>query len=116
MQIISIGVQYKGFQKMPIRVGYTHNTNPIRSELAFFSVPATAIIQNAYQAGLGYEFSEKITINAVYHTGKSQGSTEGPIYNPMLAGATNPLGKVPTSKVSYKMDTSMIMLGMSYKL
>lgn len=116
MQIISLGAQYKGIKKMPIRAGYTFNTNPIKEELAFFSVPATAIIQNAYQLGLGYEFSEKITINGVYHIGKSKGSTEGPMYNPMLAGASNPLGEIPASKVSYKMTTSMIMLGLSYKL
>ena len=116
MQIISVGAQYKGFKKLPIRVGYTFNTNPIKDELAFYSVPATAIIQNAYQLGLGYNFSEKMTINAVYHTGKSKGSTEGPMYNPMLADPSNPLGEVAGSKASYKMVTSMIMLGLSYKL
>jgi long-chain fatty acid transport protein len=33
---------------------------------------------------------------------QSDGGTEGPIYNPMLAGQTNPLGRIPNSKVSYK--------------
>jgi hypothetical protein len=33
----------------------------------------------------------------------------GPIYNPMLAGQTNPLGRIRIV-VSYKMDTSMVML------
>ena len=116
MQIISVGVQYKGFSKLPIRFGYTYNTNPIRQELAFFSVPATAIIQNAYQGGFGYHFSDKVTVNAVYHYGKSKGSTTGAILNPMLASSSNPLGEVPDSKVSYKMVTSMIMLGLSYRL
>ena len=116
MQIVSIGAQYKGIKKLPLRVGYTYNTNPIKSELTFFSASATAVIQNAYQFGFGYEFSKKLTLNMVYHYGKSSGSTEGPIYNPMLAGQTNPLGSVPNSKVSYKMDTSMIMLGISYKI
>lgn len=116
MQIVSIGAQYKGIKKLPLRAGYTYNTNPIKSELTFFSASATAVIQNAYQFGFGYEFSKKLTLNTVYHYGKSSGSTEGPIYNPMLAGQTNPLGSVPNSKVSYKMDTSMIMLGISYKI
>jgi long-chain fatty acid transport protein len=116
MQVLSLGAQYKGIKKLPIRVGYTYNTNPIKPELAFFSASATAVIQNACQFGFGYEFSEKLTLNAVYHNATSDGSTEGPIYNPMLAGQTNPLGTVPNSKVSYKMDTSMLMLGISYKI
>ncbi len=116
MQILSMGIQYKGVKKLPIRLGYTFNTNPIKDELAFFSTSATAVIQNAYQLGLGYEFSDKITINGVYHMAKSDGSTEGPLYNPMLASGSNPLGAIPGSQVSYKMDTSMVMLGISYKL
>lgn len=116
MQILSFGAQYKGIKKLPLRVGYTYNTNPIKPELAFFSASATAVIQNAYQFGFGYEFSEKLTLNSVYHNAKSDGSTGGPIYNPRLAGQTNPLGAVPNSNVSYKMDTSMIMLGISYKI
>jgi long-chain fatty acid transport protein len=116
MQVLSLGAQYKGIKKLPLRVGYTYNTNPIKPELAFFSTSATAVIQNACQFGFGYEFSEKLTLNAVYHNAKSDGSTEGPIYNPMLAGQNDSLGTVPNSKVSYKMDTSMIMLGISYKI
>ncbi|MGO4905007.1 OmpP1/FadL family transporter [Flavobacterium sp. W20_MBD1_R3] len=116
MQILSLGAQYKGIKKLPLRVGYTYNTNPIKPELAFFSTSATAVIQNAYQFGFGYEFSEKLTLNAVYHNAISDGSTEGPIYNPMLAGQNDSLGTVPNSKVSYKMDTSMLMLGISYKI
>jgi long-chain fatty acid transport protein len=116
MQMLSLGAQYKGIKKLPLRVGYTYNTNPIKPELAFFSASATAVIQNAYQFGFGYEFSEKLTLNSVYHNAKSDGSTGGPIYNPRLAGQTNPLGAVPNSNVSYKMDTSMIMLGISYKI
>lgn len=116
MQVLSLGAQYKGIKKLPLRVGYTYNTNPIKPELAFFSTSATAVIQNACQFGFGYEFSEKLTLNAVYHNAKSDGSTEGPIYNPMLAGQNDSLGTVPNSKVSYKMDTSMLMLGISYKI
>ncbi len=116
MQILSMGIQYKGVNKLPIRLGYTFNTNPIKNELAFFSTAATAVVQNAFQLGFGYEFSEKITINGVYHMAYSNDDTKGPLYNPMLASGSNPLGAVPDSQVSYKMETSLIMLGLSYKL
>ena len=116
IQVLSLGVQYKGIDKMPLRVGYTYSSNPIKPELAFFSTPATAIIKNAYQFGFGYELNDNLTLNAVYHHGDSGDATEGPMYNPMMAGPTNPLGAIPGSSVSYTMTTDLIMAGFSYKL
>lgn len=116
MDMISFGMQLKMIDKLPIRLGYTYSSNPINEDLAFFSIPATAIIENAFQLGLGYEFSEKFVLNAVYHTGMSNGTTEGPMLNPMMAGPGNPYGVVPGTSVSYEMDTSMFMLGFNWKL
>ncbi len=114
ISIVSAGLQLKVIDKLPIRFGYTHSTNPISSELAFFSIPATAVIKNAYQVGLGYEFSEKIKVNGVYHYGTSNGETSGNLLNPMMASQSNPYGAIPGTSVSYSMDTSMVMLGLSY--
>jgi len=116
IDIISVGFQYKGFEKMPIRLGYTYSSNPIDDELVFFSSPATAIIANAFQVGLGYEFNENFTLNAVYHHGASDGKTEGQLLNPMMASPSNPYGAIPGTNVGYEMTTDMIMLGISYKL
>lgn len=114
ISIISAGIQYKGIKKLPLRVGYTYSTNPITSELAFFSTPATAIIKNAFQFGLGYEFQDRLTLNAVYHYGTSSGSTSGLLLSPMMKDAINTYGGIPNSNVSYKMTTEMIMIGVSY--
>jgi long-chain fatty acid transport protein len=48
MNIVSAGVQYKGVENLPIRVGYTYSSNPIEGDVAFFNIPATAIIENAF--------------------------------------------------------------------
>ena len=114
MSVISAGVQYKGLSKFPVRVGYTYSSNPINEELAFFSTPATAIIKNAFQLGLGYEASSKFTINAMYHHGDSGGSTTGPLLNPMMVTPSNPYGSIPGSSVSYKMSTDLWMIGINY--
>lgn len=113
--VISAGIQYKGFKKAAIRAGLTHNSVPITEELAFFSVSAPAIIENAFQLGMGYEISDKFTLNGVYHHGMSNNNkTEGNLLNPMLASATNPYGAIPGTKVGYSMTTDLIMLGISY--
>jgi long-chain fatty acid transport protein len=112
MSIISAGLQYKGVEKIPIRIGYTYSSNPINPDLAFFSTPATAIIKNAFQIGMGYEFNPKFTLNAVYHHGSSSGSTSGPLLSPIFASPSNPYGSIPGSAVSYKMTTDLWMLGL----
>ncbi len=114
MNILSAGVQYKGIDKLPLRIGYTHSTNPVKDELAFFSVPATAIIENAYQFGLSYEFSDNFTLDAVYHHGTSDGATTGQLLNPLAITPSNPLGALPGTSVSYDMTTDLIMFGASY--
>lgn len=114
VNIFSAGIQYKGIDKLPLRVGYTYSSNPISEELAFFSIPATAVIKNAFQFGFGYEINDNFTLNGVYHHGASDGKTEGPMLSPMAIGAGNPLGAVPGTKVGYEMTTDMVMLGISY--
>lgn len=117
INVISAGLQYKGFEKVPVRIGYTYSSNPIRPELTFFSIPASAIIKNAYEFGLGYKATDHLTINANYHYGTSNGATTGALLspNPMILSASNPYGAIPGSSVSYEMTTSMVQLGVDYK-
>lgn len=114
ISIVSAGLQYRGIKNIPLRIGYTYSSNPISSELAMFSAPATAIIENAFQLGFGYEFSKKFTLNGVYHHGASNGSTSGPMLSPMMVSASNPYGAIPQSNVSYNMTTDMVMFGINY--
>lgn len=114
VNVLALGLQYKGISKFPLRVGYTYSSNPIDSEVAFFNIPATAVIKNAYQFGFSYEASNKVEIDFLYHHGASDGDTSGPLNNPMMISPTNPYGAIPGSEVSYSMTTDMLMLGFSY--
>jgi len=114
ISIVSAGLQYRGIKNIPLRIGYTYSSNPISSELAMFSAPATAIIENAFQFGFGYEFSKKFALNAAYHHGSSNGATSGPMLSPMMVTPSNPYGAIPQSKVSYKMTTDLVMFGINY--
>ena len=115
ISIISAGLQYKGIDKVPLRFGYTYSSNPINEDLAFFNVPATAIIKNAFQFGLSYQVSDNLNFDGVYHYGTSGDATSGPILNPGFIDSNNTLGAIPGSSVSYDMTTSMIMVGFSYQ-
>ncbi len=116
ISVISTGLQFTGIEKVSIRVGYTYSGNPISEDLVFISTPAPAIIKNAFQFGIGFEANEKLDLNVMYHHGSSAGFTSGPILNPGLITANNPFGKLPGSKVSYKLTTDLVMLGVNFKL
>ena len=114
VSILSAGLQYKGIAKLPLRLGYTYSSNPISSDVAFYNVPATAIIKNALQLGLSYSISSNFCLDGVYHHGSSNGSTSGPLLNPMFVSSSNPYGAIPGSEVSYKMTTDLLMVGLKY--
>jgi len=116
MSVVSAGLQLKMIKKLPLRFGYTYSSNPIKDELAMFSVPATAVIANAYQFGLSFIASDTFVIDAVYHYGKSDGKTSGNILNPLAVSPNNPLGAIPGSEVAYDMTTSLIMIGLQFNL
>jgi long-chain fatty acid transport protein len=115
ISILSAGIQYKGVNKLPLRLGYTYSSNPIPEDVAFFNIPATAVIKNAFQLGFSYEANNNWKFDAVYHYGTSGDATQGQVLNPMFISTSNPLGAIPGSKVSYDMTTSMIQFGVSYK-
>ncbi|NNC34916.1 MAG: hydrocarbon degradation protein [Croceitalea sp.] len=114
INIISAGIQYKGIQKLPLRIGYTYSSNPINSDVAFFNIPATAIIKNAFQLGLSYESSANLGFDAVFHYGSSGDATSGPVLNPQFISDSPPYGAIPGSEVAYDMTTSMFMVGVHY--
>lgn len=114
ISIVSAGIQYNGIAKFPLRIGYTYSSNPINEDVAFFNIPATAIIKNAFQIGFSYELSDKFSLDAVYHHGSSGDATTGQLLNPMFAQSFPPYGAIPGSEVSYDMTTDMIQVGVSY--
>lgn len=114
MSVVSAGVQYKGIDRLPLRVGYTYSTNPIEGDVAFFNIPATAIIENAFQFGLSFFADNNLILDGVFHYGSSGGTTSGPLLNPMFIGNYPPYGAIPGSDVSYDMTTSLVMIGARY--
>ncbi|HQZ25286.1 MAG TPA: outer membrane protein transport protein [Flavobacterium sp.] len=115
VSILSAGIQYKGIDKLPLRLGYTYSSNPIGNDVTFFNIPATAIIKNAFQLGFSYAASNNISLDAVYHHGASDGKTSGQMLNPMMVSESNPYGAVPGTTVAYEMTTDLVMIGISYK-
>ncbi len=123
MTILSAGLQYRIKDNLPVRFGFTHNSSPIKDELAFFSIPATAVVQDAAQIGFGYKINNKFELNLVYHKGFRGKGVKGTLLDPTPQAfggpwdaTNNPLGAIPGTSVSYDMDTSMFQFTLNYKL
>ena len=114
ISILSVGLQYKGIDKLPLRFGYTYSSNPIPDEVTFFNIPATAIIKDAFQFGFSFNASSNLRFDALYHHGTSDGKKSGPILNPGFIQYYPPYGAIPGSNVSYDMTTDMVTLGICY--
>jgi long-chain fatty acid transport protein len=115
MSIVSAGLQYQVTDKIPVRLGYTFSSNPIDDNLAFFSIPATAVIEHAAQIGFSYMVNDKINLSAVYHQGFRGDGASGRILSPMAITPDNPLGVLGNSSVAYDMSTSMVQVSFNYK-
>ncbi len=114
IHVLAAGLQYKGIENLPLRIGYTFNTNPITEDNVFLSSSAPAVIANAAQIGASYLFLDHWGIHATYHHGFNT-EVSGQLLNPMLIAADNPLGKVPGSTVTSDMSTDVVLLGLSYR-
>ncbi|TAK40483.1 MAG: hydrocarbon degradation protein [Saprospiraceae bacterium] len=114
VHVVGAGLQFKGIDKLPLRVGYTFSTNPITEDNVFFSSPAPAVIENAVQFGLGYELGSQFNVSLTYHRGLTA-EVSGQLMNPQFITAEDPLGKVPQSEITSKMHTDVLLLGVSYK-
>lgn len=113
VHVLAAGLQFKGVENLPIRVGYTFNTNPINEDNLFFSSSAPAVIENAIQLGVGYNVSEKLSLNLTYHRGM-EAEVKGQLFNPMFITADDPLGKVPQSELISRMHTDVLLFGIAY--
>jgi long-chain fatty acid transport protein len=103
--VIAVGAQYHVTPKLPIRIGYSHNDNPIEDGLSFFNVVSPAIIVDRVSAGLSYDVSPKVTASFAVQYGL-ENKIEGPWVPPMAY----PSG-VPGTTVSSAMNTLFIAGG-----
>jgi len=114
IDIVSIGIQCKGIKGVPLRLGYSYNSNPLTEELAFFRFAATAVIKNTFQFGLSMNASDQLRLDTAIFYATSSSETRGPFLNPTLVESFPPYGAVPGTEVSYSFDAAMVMVGLNY--
>ncbi len=66
---VGAGFQFEISEKVPIRLAYSFNTNPIEEERTFFSVQAPASVQHAIGLGFSYKFNDTFSTSLGFHHG-----------------------------------------------
>lgn len=102
VKVIKLGVEYQAHEKLALRAGYNHNTNPVREQDVTFNILAPGVIKAHATLGLTYAATENSEINFAY-TYAFNNSVSGT--SPMFGGA----------KETVKMYQNILGIGYSHK-
>jgi len=81
--VLALGAEYWVSDNVALRAGYNHSDNPVPDSLAFYNIPAPAIVQNHLTLGLGFKPTRQLQVDlGYYHVFENTGT--GPIPNPSL--------------------------------
>ena len=108
--VLAAGIQYNVTDRMPIRLGYAYNQNPIRNQDSFYNVAAPAVVQNHLGAGLSYKISPMLTGTLGFQYGfKNKVKGNWMTINPQN-GQTVP---VSGTEVQNELSTSILLVGIT---
>lgn len=106
--VVAGGAQYRITDRLPVRLGYAFNGNPIDGDMTFFNTPSPAIIQHHLAGGLGYALSQRVHASLALQYGLAN-EVQGPW---RLPGA----GAVPGTTVQSELSTLTFVAGLDIRL
>jgi long-chain fatty acid transport protein len=99
---IAVGAQYRLFESVSLRLGYSWNQNPIDNNRTFFNVASPLFIQNVVSAGASYQVTDCFSLSLAYMH----------IFQNTNTGAIIlPTGVIPGSSVTSSASADSIILG-----
>lgn len=108
--VLAAGIQYKVTDRLPVRLGYAFNENPVRNQDSFYNVAAPAVVQHHLGAGLSYKISPMLTGTLGFQYGfKNKVKGTWMTMNPSN-GQTVP---VPGTEVQNELSTSILLVGIT---
>jgi len=106
VDIFKIGAEWRASPVWTFRVGYAHNTNPIKSTDVTFNILAPGVVTDHFTAGLAYKATEHSTFElaAAYIPEHSVSGLE-----------TTPAGPTPGSNIQISMNQYQVTFGWTYQ-
>ena len=100
---VSIAAAYKATKDLTLRVGYSHNTNPVHSADVMFNIFAPGVVTDHFSGGASYKMTPNSGIE--FAVG----------YVPRHSGTGTTLPILPPQTVKLSMDQSAASGGYTYK-
>lgn len=110
---VATGVEYELTSRVPIRVGYAFNENPIDDDVAFYNVASPAIVQHHVSGGLSYRFSDAVMLSAAVQYAPAS-AVECPMQNPQhqqIFGTP----EMPGTNVKTELSTVTAVMGVNVR-
>jgi long-chain fatty acid transport protein len=111
--VVALGVEVEVTDRLPVRLGYAYNQNPIRDEVAFYNVASPAIVQHHISGGGSYHVTDRVMASvAVQYAPRNEVTSE--MQSPILLQATGS-SSVPGTAVTSELSTVTAVAGVSVR-
>jgi len=110
----ALGVQYDLTERLPVRLGYAFNENPIDDEMAFYNVASPAIVQHHLSGGFSYRLTPTVTVSAALQYAP-RNEVAHQMQNPQLLQMLGTTA-VPGTRVESELSTLTAVIGASVRL
>ncbi len=111
--VAAVGLEYEVTDRLPVRLGYAYNENPIRDDVAFFNVASPAIVQHHLSAGFSYLVNDRVMASAAVQYAPRNAVTSA-MQSPMMIPMTGQT-IVPGTTVTSELSTLTAVVGVSYR-
>jgi len=106
VDVVSLGVEYKYNDRLTLRAGYSHNTQPVSAANVMLNILAPGIVTDHIAGGFSYGLTPQSVVDfAVVYAPKATVSGQEYLPGP---------GYIPGSSISISMSQLVVTLGLTY--
>lgn len=111
--VVAVGFEYEVTDRLPVRLGYAYNENPISDDMTFYNVASPAIVQHHLSAGLSYLVNTRVMVSgAVQYAPRNEVTST--MQSPLMIPVTGQTG-MPGTTVTSELSTLTAVVGVSYR-
>lgn len=105
--VIKLGLEWRATPDMTLRVGYSHNDNPVQARDVMFNILAPGVVQDHFTAGAEFKLSDKLSLElaGAYVPESSVKGFENPPGNPGHAVEISMEQFEVTAGIKYSFDS-----------
>ena len=89
VDVWKIGLEYQYNDKLTMRAGYSHTSNPIQARDVTFNIIAPGVIQDHYTLGLTYNLDKSSELTAAYMHAAKNSVTGNSLFSTWIGSAGN---------------------------